>query len=67
VTVTTGAASATHTVIESGLDEGASVVTKTVAVNASEDAADSSASSEGPQQNGIMMMGDPTARRRGRQ
>jgi HlyD family secretion protein len=66
VSVRTGAASATHTVIESGLDEGAMVVTKTVTVDAAEDEAGSSASSQGAQQNGIMMMGDPSARRRER-
>jgi multidrug efflux pump subunit AcrA (membrane-fusion protein) len=67
VPVVTGAASATQTVIESGLDEGAMVVTKTVTVDAAEDAADSSASSRGRQQGGIMMMGDPSARRQERQ
>lgn len=55
VTVTTGATSATQTVIESGIDEGALIVTKTVTADTGESASSSGETrGEGA---GILMMG----------
>ncbi len=57
VTVTTGAASATQTVIESGIDEGAQVVTKTSTTTSESEDEESDDSGTRQSGTGIMMMG----------